>query len=510
MSDNNPPMIATHPTRNWMLDLSSATVTMADIEALDWERVFTQMQAIESADTDGIGHYWLRSPETAPTLSLADEIGTTLLRVQSFADAVHQGKTVAEDGHRFTDVLHIGMGGSVLGPQLLCSAGLETHDGLRPHFIDNLDPYQIQQTLSTIGERLPHTLIVVASKSGTTLETLRATAWVTQTLHKQGLRAAAQMIAITQPDSQLHQRATKERWLQVFPIWSWVGGRVSISSPAGLLTAQLCGISAPAFLQGARIMDEWTRSTQLQNNPAALFAGALTLLRKRQGVDSLAILPYSERLALLSRYAQQLFMESLGKATTSSGKPSPHGLTVFGTKGASDQHSCLQQLLDGPHSACTLLIAAYDTQASLTQPRHTLSNDTGDAFFSLFLGTRRALIESDRSCLTLTVPSLSPQTLGGMIALLERAVGYYALLWDLNAYDQPGVERAKKHTRTFLPLARAAMKHLATPCRHHDLAERLQITPLEALYLLEHLVAVGRIERSDEPAEPTYRMISGT
>ena len=161
---------------------------------------------------------------------------------------------------------------------------------------------------------------------------------------KVGLDFARHAVAVTGENSQLAQLASKENWLGCFPMWDWVGGRTSILSAVGLLPAALLGENISSFLNGAKVMDELTRSTKIKENPAAVLAWMLHHAGGGKGKKAMVMLPYKDRLIYLSPYLQQLVMESLGKEKDLKGKTVNHGLTVYGSKGSTDQHSIGQQL----------------------------------------------------------------------------------------------------------------------------------------------------------------------
>jgi glucose-6-phosphate isomerase len=242
-------------------------------------------------------------------------------------------------------------------------------------------------------------------------------------------------------------------------MWDWVGGRTSVTSAVGLLPAALQGIDVTALLAGAAAMDEATRRRETRRNPAALLALAWHAVGEGRGAKAMVVLPYKDRLLLFSRYLQQLVMESIGKEKDLAGRVVHQGLAVYGNKGSTDQHAFVQQLRDGtPDFFVTFVRVLKDREgASLEVEPGATSGDFLDGFL---LGTRRALFESGRPSLTLTVPDVSPRSLGMLIALYERAVGLYASLVGINAYHQPGVEAGKKAAAAVLDLQRRVLAAL--------------------------------------------------
>jgi glucose-6-phosphate isomerase len=493
-----------HPREPWALDATRMGLAPDELDRLGWSRAFADLAAVESgavANPDEgrqVGHYWLRAPERAPTMGQARAIGETAEGVRSLAEQVLDGIITAEDGLRFRHVLHVGIGGSALGPQMLVNSCRDRVRGLPIHFLDNTDPDGIAFALAELGDGLRHTLVVVVSKSGSTPETRNALLLVEEALRGRGLEVASRMVAITGEGSVLHRRALGEGWLATFPLWDWVGGRTSVTAAAGLLPAALAGVDVQSVLLGARDMDEWTRVTDWRGNPAALLAGCWYLVGDGVGDRAMVALPYADRLATLSRYLQQLVMESLGKRLDLEGREVHQGLTVYGNKGSTDQHAYVQQLRDGRNDFFVQFVQVLDD--GMGSDLEVESGSTaGDFLQGFLLGTRRALSAGDRPSLTLTLPTIDARQVGGVVALFERAVGLYASLVGINAYHQPGVEAGKKAASAVLDLGRALRSRLSrTPQPLDVVAEGLEVSQEEAWYLAERLVATGRASRTED------------
>jgi glucose-6-phosphate isomerase len=240
-------------------------------------------------------------------------------------------------------------------------------------------------------------------------------------------------------------------------MWDWVGGRTSVTSAVGLLPAALQGLDTEALLAGAAAMDEATRRPAPRGNPAALLAAAWHALGAGRGSKAMVVLPYKDRLLLFSRYLQQLVMESLGKEKDLAGRVVHQGLAVYGNKGSTDQHAFVQQLRDGTADFFVTFVRVLrdrEGRSLEVEPGAT----SGDFLDGFLLGTRRALFESGRPSITLTIPEVSPRTLGMLVALYERTVGLYASLVGINAYHQPGVEAGKKAAAAILELQRRVVE----------------------------------------------------
>jgi glucose-6-phosphate isomerase len=253
--------------------------------------------------------------------------------------------------------------------------------------------------------------------------------------------------------------AKKEGWIARFPMWNWVGGRTSETSAVGLLPAALQGIDIDALLEGAHLCDEVTRKKDSQTNPAALLALMWYHATGGFGKKDMVILPYKDRLQLFPKYLQQLIMESLGKEKDLNGQIVNQGISVYGNKGSTDQHAYVQQLREGVNNFfITFIEVLKDREGrSLMIDGKATSGDYLNAFLQ---GTRRALGEKGRESITLTIEKIDARSIGALIALYERAVGFYASLINVNAYHQPGVEAGKKAAGLVIELQTKALAFL--------------------------------------------------
>ncbi len=419
-----------------------------------------------------VGHYWLRNAALAPTPEIAKEITDTLAALEKFAAEVHDGSEVRGTGGPFKRLLVVGIGGSALGPQFVAHAlGQPADDKLAVHFFDNTDPDGMDKVLATIGGGLDRTLVVVISKSGGTKETRNGLLEAKAAFARAGLRFESHAVAVTGVGSELDQYATKHGWLRRFPMWDWVGGRTSELSAVGLLPAALQGLAIREMLAGAKACDDVTRVADVAKNPAAQLALMWFHAGGGRGTKDMVVLPYKDRLELFSKYLQQLLMESLGKELDLDGKVVNQGIAVYGNKGSTDQHAYVQQLREGVLNFFVTFIEVLTDRAGDSievEPKTT----SGDFLTGFFLGTRAALHEKGRESVTITVKEVSPFTIGVLIALFERAVGFYASLININAYHQPGVEAGKKAAGAVLSLQAKLVAHLsANPGKSFTVAE---------------------------------------
>jgi len=443
--------------------------------------------ALANADEQRmVGHYWLRAPELAPTESLTEEIRAAVTAVERFARAVRRGE-LRGTGGLFSDVIHIGIGGSTVGPQLVCDALGGDGGPITVHFLDNADPDGVDRLLARLDGRLDRTLVSMVSKSGWTPTPNQVLTEVEAAYERAGVPFAPHAVATTVPGSELDRRA--QDWLARFPMWDWVGGRTSVTSAVGLLPAALAGADPRALLDGAAAMDRCTR--ERHENPALQLALAWHRLGDGRGRRNMVVLPYKDRLALLPRHVQQLVMESIGKAHDRAGRRVHQGLTVYGHKGSTDQHSYLQQLRDGPDDVFVVFVhvrADRDGPSIEVVPGLTL----GDHLFGHLEGTRDALWERGRQSITISIPSVDARSVGALIALFERAVGLYAELIDVNAYHQPGVDKAA--AASVVELQAEVVARLAAagePCDAEQIADAIgRPERTETVYkILERLAA---------------------
>jgi glucose-6-phosphate isomerase len=450
-----------NPELDFYLDYSKVTFDPALFSSDRIQRALMEMDDLEAgsiANRDEqrmVGHYWLRTPRLAPSTKIAESITTTFQLIKEFCKKIHSGEIGTADNCKFESALIVGIGGSALGPQFVGRALGRADDPIKLFYFDNTDPAGMDDVLSRIPN-LKKTLVIVISKSGGTKETRNGQLVAMRGLRDVGVvNPARNFVAITSEGSELDKVSKKEGWLAQFPMWDWVGGRTSELSAVGLLPAALQGIDIDGLLDGASRMDALTRSKSPRENPAAILALMWWSLTKGIGAKDMVILPYSDRLELLSRYLQQLVMESLGKELDRDGKAVLQGISVYGNKGSTDQHAYVQQLREGVLNffAVFVEVIAHGVPSGSAAAMEVESGVTAADYLSGFLyGTRQALAEKGRESITLTIGSVSPKSVGMLIALFERAVGLYASFVNVNAYHQPGVEAGKKAATNILEL----------------------------------------------------------
>ncbi len=477
------------------------------------EKAFADVAALESgaiANPDEgrmVGHYWLRNAALAPSQELRAAVTKPLADLKAFAEKVHTGQIKPLSGGVFQRVLLIGIGGSALGPQLVSDA--IGHGARMPiHFFDNTDPAGIDRVLSDIGTAgLAKTLVVIISKSGGTPETRNGMIEAKAAYDAAGLHFGKHAVAVTGTGSKLDQYAEKEGFIARFPMEDWVGGRTSVMSTVGLVPAALQGIDIDSFLAGAAAMDVETRKPG-DKNASMRLALAWYAAGNGKGEKDMVVLPYKDSLVLFSKYLQQLVMESLGKEHDLDGKLVNQGIAVYGNKGSTDQHAYVQQLRDG-------VANFFATFIEVRKGRHGDSievepgNSSADYLQGFLRGTRKALYDSGRKSITISIPEVNPFQLGALIALFERAVSFYASLVNINAYHQPGVEAGKKAAAVFLDLLGAVRSRLVADAKTAEqVAFEVDADAEDVYHCLTHLAANGEVQISigATPKEDTFSL----
>lgn len=441
-------------------------------------------QIINQTERRAVLHMALRAPRSAGFRAALPEGGyedagasveETLERMRQFTHAIHTGDIRGATGETFTDVINIGIGGSDLGPFMVGRALWTVRSPMRPLYLANADAHNWE----AIRPRLnPHrTLMLVASKTFTTAETMAnarvVRGWLERNLGEAGARR--HMVALsTNTEATTAFGIAPER---VFGFHDWVGGRFSLWSAIGLSIALSCGWDEFAqLLAGARSMDEHFLAAPPEENLPLLLALITAWHVNGLGLKAHAILPYDHRLSRFPAHLQQLEMESLGKRVTLSGEPVRHetGPVIFGEPGTNAQHSFMQLL----HQGTTPVPADFVLVANPNHPyadnhRLLLANGLAQAEALLRGRTeaevteemRRAgtpeeeiarllphrLFPGDRPSTTLLLERLDAYTLGQLVALYEHKVFCLGALWDIDAFDQWGVELGKQLAKSILP-----------------------------------------------------------
>jgi glucose-6-phosphate isomerase len=395
--------------------------------------------------------------------------------METLVTRIHTGAETGWTDQAFTDVVNLGIGGSDLGPRFICDALKTPEAPLRAHFVANIDPEDLDQTLDALDPT--RTLFVVCSKSFTTEETLsnahRARAWL-QAAGAPPHGLGQHFIAVTTQVAQAQQWGIPaERCL---PIWDWVGGRYSLWSATGLTIPLALGW--PAFeglLGGAKTLDQHT----LESSPADNLPMMMALLEFWQtrflNANTHAVLPYAQRLQHLTDFLQQLTMESNGKRVSTTGEPltSDSAPVLWGSVGTNGQHSYYQLLHQGTRSFSADIILPLISGGGDLPARRSLAAHALAQSRALMVGRspdeareigasrgfnqgecRQLEIPGNHSHSLILMDAVTPECLGSLIAAYEHKTYFLAVLLGVNAFDQWGVELGKEIAATIEPLLR--------------------------------------------------------
>ncbi len=444
------------------------------------EAMFSGM-AINETENRAVLHVALRAPRganiTADGRNVVPDVHDVLDHMADFAQRIRSGGILGATGRTFTDVVNIGIGGSDLGPAMVTAALRPYHDGPRVHFVSNVDGAHIADTTRDLDPET--TLVIVASKTFTTIETMTnaatARAWIAGALgeaavgdHFAAVSTALDKVAAFGIDA-----------ARVFGFWDWVGGRYSVWSAIGLPVMLAIGPEHfGRFLAGAHAMDEHFRTAPLEDNIPVQLGLLGVWYRDVLGFSARAVLPYDQRLARLPAYLQQLDMESNGKSVTLSGQPVTRdtGPLVWGEPGTNGQHAFYQLLHQGTTVIpCEFIVAAEGHEPTLARHHAMLKANCLAQSEALMTGRTRAAVEArlraegkseadiarlaphrvfpgNRPSTTIAYERLTPFALGRLIALYEHRVFVEGTIWGINSFDQWGVELGKELATELLPL----------------------------------------------------------
>jgi len=440
-------------------------------------------EAINSTEGRAVLHTALRAAPDADIRvdgeNVVPGIYAVLDAMGAFSDGIRDGAIRGATGKAFTDVVNIGIGGSDLGPVMATLALAPCHDGPRSHFVSNVDGAHIADTLSGLDPET--TLIIVASKTFTTIETMTnaATArdFIVSRLGEEAV--ASHFAAVSTALDKVATFGLDET--RVFGFWDWVGGRYSLWSAIGLPLMIAIGREAfGEFLAGARAMDAHFKNAPVGEN-LPMMLGLLGIWHRLVcGYPSRAIIPYEQRLSRFPAYLQQLDMESNGKSVGINGEPlsSASGPIVWGEPGTNGQHAFFQLLHQGTdvipvefiiaanghepelkHQHQLLIANCLAQSAALMRGRSTdearaqlLASGASDAEAARLAPHKT--FPGNRPSITLVHDKLTPFSLGRLIALYEHRVFVEATIFGINAFDQWGVELGKELATALLPVVK--------------------------------------------------------
>ena len=454
-------------TRDMLIALTENAGLKAHREAM-----FTG-EKINQTEGRAVLHTALRNLDGGPVNVDGEDVmpgvRETLARMEAFADGVRSGKIHPPGGGRFHDVINIGIGGSDLGPAMAVQALSPYHNGPRCHFVSNVDGAQIHDVLKDLNP--VSTLVIIASKTFTTIETMTnadtARNWLAAQVGMD--QVGAHLVALSSAiDKTTDYGIDSER---VFGFEDWVGGRYSVWGPIGLSLMLAIGtLKFRDFLRGGQAMDRHFRAAPAKDNLPVMLA--LTGIWHNQvcGYATRAVLPYEQRLARLPAYLQQLEMESNGKRVAMDGSELAinSGPVVWGEPGTNGQHAFYQLIHQGTRIIpCEFMIGAKGHEPDLAhQHRLLIANclaqseallrgrsldEARDIMTAKGLGgdelereARHRVFPGNRPSITLVYPQLTPHVLGQIVALYEHRVFVEGVVLGINSFDQWGVELGKE------------------------------------------------------------------
>lgn len=463
-------------SRHWLDDALLADLTSL-ARAAELERWRERLFAGEPVNhTEGRAalHTALRASSATAAGSggaaIHQQVADARRRVYEFAAAVREGRWRGHTGQAITDVVNIGIGGSHLGPEMAVTALADAHvPALRAHFIANVDPHAAQRVLRGLNPET--TLFVVASKTFTTAETLanarRARRWLLDALHDEAA-VARHFTAVSTNETGVREFGIDPQVM--FPMWDWVGGRYSLWSAIGLpVVLTFGGEVFDALLAGAAAVDAHFHQAPPERNIPVLMGLLGVWYAHCQGAQSEAVIPYREGLKLFPAYLQQLSMESLGKQVTRDGRQADRvtGSILWGDVGTNAQHAFFQLLHQGSHLVpLDFILPLDDNSNEPAQHQSLLANCLAQAEALArgrtpeearaelqTRGLAPAEIEGllpyktfpgNRPSTVFLLDRLDARGLGQLIALYEHKVFVQSVVWNLNPFDQMGVELGKQ------------------------------------------------------------------
>ncbi len=469
------------------LDLLLELARAQDLEG--WRAGMFEGRHINTTEDRAVLHVALRDPD-GPPLPVDGEdvrpfVRRELDRMRAFCDGVHAGRIRGATGERFTHVLHIGIGGSELGPRAVCEAlRPEADRGIEVRFVANVDPQDLAFALD--GLDLARTLVIVASKTFSTQETmLNARAARARLVSALGEAAVGDhFVAVSTRLDRVRAFGIRED--RTFGFGDWVGGRFSLWSPVGLPIALFAGFDRfRALLEGAREMDRHFLEAPLGRNLPVLLGLLDVWYGDVLGAESRAVVPYDESLRLLPLHLQQLEMESNGKSVRRDGGPvsCPTGLVVWGSTGTNGQHAYFQLLHQGTRLVPLDILVAAESRVPESDERHlalvanALAQSRALAFGRTAEEARRELeaeglsgealeallphrvFPGNRPSGVILARRFDARTLGALLALFEHRVFVQGVVWDIDSFDQWGVELGKQMANGLLPVLREGRAH---------------------------------------------------
>jgi glucose-6-phosphate isomerase len=462
------------------MDLLFALARASDIEG--WRAKMFAGAPINETENRAVLHVALRDRSgTAYRVDGADVSGAVadvLIHMGAFADSVRSGQSRGATGERFTDVVNIGIGGSDLGPAMVTLALAPYHDGPRIHFVSNVDGAHIHDTLQTLNPAT--TLFLIASKTFTTLETMTnaasARAWLVAALGEAAVSAHFAAVSTALSRVEAFGIATN----RIFGFWDWVGGRYSVWSAIGLPVAIAVGSQRfEEFLAGGHAMDMHFRTAPLEKNLPVILGLIGVWYRNILDFPTHAVIPYDQRLSRFAAHMQQLDMESNGKGVCKDGSTVTRstGPVVWGEPGTNGQHAFFQLIHQGTEVVPVDFLLAAEPHEHLSDHHAKLIANCLAQGQALMRGKTaeevhvelesqglepqaiaklapHKVFPGNRPSNTIVYRMLTPHMLGRLLAMYEHKVFVQGVIWDINSFDQWGVELGKQLATALIPVVK--------------------------------------------------------
>ena len=357
---------------------------------------------------------------------------------------------IAKFKNKFKNIVVLGIGGSMLGVQTILDA-LYFDDAIRIICLDNIDPFTMVKKTEKLN--LAETIFLVQTKSGGTPETIAQYLHFEQKIIEKNLKVSDHFIFVTDPIvGYLRKLANENPEIVALEVPPNVGGRFSVLTPIGLLISELLGLESNEMLNGAKESLE-------KQKPEAMKLAKIQVELDKNGVNQNVLMPYSSRLGTVAKWYIQLLSESIGKEFDLKGNKVHTGITPIPALGASDQHAQMQLFKEGPNNKLLIFVKVEDHQTELPIANNIpagydyLKNKSFNQLLQAELeGTQKSLTESGRPNLEIILPKVNEYYLGALFMLLELSVAYIGELLEIDAFNQPGVERSKVLARELLEL----------------------------------------------------------
>lgn len=477
-------------TGDLLLDYSKNRITQETVDKLielaqavnlkDWIDKMFSGEAINHTEGRAVLHIALRNRKNTPVMvdgeDVMPQVNAVLAKMKKFSDQVHSGDWKGYTGKKMTDIVNIGIGGSDLGPAMICDA-LEPYavDGMNVHFVSNVDATDLGTTLEKLNPET--TLFVVASKTFTTQETLTnaqsARSWFLKSANQSDV--AKHFVAVSTNAEAVSAFGIDTD--NMFEIWDWVGGRYSLWSAIGLPIALYVGMdNFERLLDGGHEMDNHFRETDFKQNIPVIMGLLGVWYINFFNAHTHAIVPYDDSLARFPSHMQQLDMESNGKFINREGARISYrtGPVIWGTPGTNGQHAYFQLIHQGTqlipvdfvlpinshypeYDHQSILLANGLAQAEALMKGKTAEEVRVELTKEGYEGTAleallpHKVFPGNRPSNTLLFPKLTPEMLGMLVALYEHKVFVQGVIWNINSFDQWGVELGKQLAKAILP-----------------------------------------------------------